>query len=279
MARAVHDAKAAVGPKNKGFQTLLDYTEPVQKDPLIRPVDPHSVRLQLQRRSAAEVARHPFWQQAQARLLDRFSYIRRPSGVRFDHGIEMLGQPIHLDAGSLHLVWSVGLLAYLSDLRATLGFWSSRLAPSGLLMFVTFGPDTLRDLAMALGDTAQSQHVPAHPDMHDIGDALVSVGMSDPVMDAEWLEFTYSTAESALADIRALGGNPLIGRPAGLSGSAWRGRVLRALEALRDAGLIRLRIECVFGHAWARDLQSPRKADDPGQMRPIVWAPKNHRDP
>ena len=279
MARAVRDAKAAVGLKNKGFQTLLDYTEPVQKDPLIRPVDPRSVRLQLQRRSAVEVARHPFWQQAQARLLDRFSYIRPPSGTRFDHSIDMLGQPVHLEEGSQQLIWSVGLLAYLSDLRATLGFWSSRLAPSGLLIFVTFGPDTLRGLATALGDTAQSQHVPAYPDMHDIGDALVGLGMGDPVMDAEWLEFTYSTAESALADIRALGGNPLMGRPAGLSGSAWRGRVLQALEALRHAGLIRLRVECIFGHAWARDLQSPRKPDDPGQARPIVWAPTNHRDP
>jgi SAM-dependent methyltransferase len=279
MARAVRDAKAAAGLKNKGFQTRLDYTEPVLKDPLIRPVDPRSVRLQLQRRSAAEVARHPFWQQAQARLLDRFSYIRPPSGARFDHSIDLLGQPIDLAAGSLQLIWSVGLLAYLSDLRATLGFWSSRLAPSGLLMFVTFGPDTLRGLATALGDIAQCRHVPAQPDMHDIGDALVGLGMSDPVMDAEWLEFTYSTAESALADIRALGGNPLTGRPAGLSGRAWRGRVLQALEALRHAGRIRLRIECVFGHAWARDPQSRLKPDDPGQPRPIVWAPKNHRDP
>jgi len=276
---AARDAKAAVGLKNKGFQTLLDYTQPVQKDPLIRPVDPRSMLAQLRRRSPVSLVQHPFWQQAEARLLDRFSYIRQPEGARFDHDASMLGQPIHLDAGTLQLIWSVGLLAYLSDLRATLGYWSSRLAPSGLLMFVTFGPDTLRSLAIALGDQQQSRHVPTHPDMHDIGDALVGLGMSDPVMDAEWLEFTYSTAESALADIRALGGNSLTGRPRGLSGRAWRGRVLQALEALRSAGLIRLRIECVFGHAWARDARSPVKAEDPGQPRPIVWAPKNHRDP
>ena len=277
--RAAHDAGTVAGLKNKGFQTPLDYTEPVQKDPLIRSVDPRSVLAQLRRRSAVAVARHPFWQQAEARLLDRFSYIRQPEGPRFDHGIQLLGQPIHLDAGSLQMIWSVGLLAYLSDLRATLGFWSSRLAPSGLLMFVTFGPDTLRSLAMALGDEEQSRHVPAYPDMHDIGDALVGLGMSDPVMDAEWLEFTYSTAESALADIRALGGNPLIARPPGLAGQAWRARILQALEVLRSSGLIRLRIECVFGHAWARDLQTLRKANDPGQARPVVWAPRNHSDP
>ena len=275
----MRDATAAAGLKNKGFQTLLDYTQPVQKDPLIRPVDPRSVLAQLRRRSSAAVVQHPFWQQAEARLLDRFSYIRQPEGARFDHNLSMLGQPIHLDAGTLQLIWSVGLLAYLSDLRATLGFWSSRLAPSGLLMFVTFGPDTLRSLAMALGDKDQSRHVPGFPDMHDIGDALVGLGMSDPVLDAEWLEFTYSTAESALADVRALGGNSLMGRPRGLSGRSWRRRVLQALEALRSGGLIRLRIECVFGHAWARDSRSPTKAEDPAQPRPIVWAPKNHRDP
>ena len=107
----MRDATAAAGLKNKGFQTLLDYTQPVQKDPLIRPVNPRSVLAQLRRRSSAAVVQHPFWQQAEARLLDRFSYIRQPEGARFDHNVSMLGQPIHLDAGTLQLIWSVGLLA------------------------------------------------------------------------------------------------------------------------------------------------------------------------
>lgn len=184
---------------------------------------------------------------------------------------------MHIAPHSLQLIWSVGLLAYLSDLRGTLGFWSSLLKPHGLLMFATLGPDSFRSLALALNDHDQLRHVPAYPDMHDIGDALIGLRLADPVMDAEWFDFTYSTAESALADIRLLGGNPLIARPLGLRGRAWRDRVLGALESLRTEGLIRLRIELVFGHAWSPDPDVRNKRSEATEPQPIQWLARNHK--
>lgn len=237
------------------------------------------MRLQLMRRSPALIAQHPLWSEAQTRLAERFSYIRQTDGPRLDHGIAQYGQAMHIAPHSLQLIWSVGLLAYLSDLRATLGFWSNALSPHGLLMFVTLGPDSFRGLALALQDPDQSHHVPAYPDMHDIGDALIGLRMADPVMDAEWFDFTYSTPESALADLRLLGGNALFTRSKGLRGRAWRNRVLQALESLRSEGAIRLRVELVFGHAWASDPDVRNKRSHSSDPQPIRWLGRDHKTP
>jgi len=261
------------------FGTPLQYTEPVHKDPLVRPVNPDSTRLQLSRRGCAQLAQHPFWREAESRLRDRFVYIREQQGPRLEHGIAQYGQPIQLAPRSIQLVWSVGLLAYLAQPRATLEFWAGLLRPSGLMMFVTLGPDSLRQFALDLGDADQLKHVPGHPDMHDIGDALVGLGLADPVMDVEWIEFTYTSPELALTDIRTLGGNPLLARPAGLSGRGWRDRVLQALESQRRGGSIRLRIELVFGHAWSPDPNTRTGKPDPAAPQPVVWAPRGRKDP
>ena len=62
------------------------------------------------------------------------------------------------------------------------------LAPGGLLMFSTFGPDTLKELRAAYAGTDGHTHVNRFIDMHDIGDMLVAAGYADPVMDMEHVD-------------------------------------------------------------------------------------------
>ena len=246
-------------------------------DPLIRSIDPHAVRAQLTRRSPAAVSAHPLWQEAAARLADRLSYIRAPEGARLDYGIAQFGQSISATPGSLGMIVSVGLLAYLSDQRATLEFWARALAPGGLLMFCSLGPDSFRPLALALGDLDQTRHAAGYPDMHDLGDALVGLRMANPVMDVEWLTLTYADPESALNDLRLIGGNPMFGRGKGLRGRAWRDRVLAALSTLEKQGRIEIPVEFVFGHAWASGVAGgagPAK----DQVQTIQWFGKTPKD-
>ena len=237
-------------------------------------VDPQSVRLQLARRGREAVAGHVLWQEAQARMQDRFAYIRTTARRRLDYGIAQIGDPIDMPEGGFDLIWSVGLLAYLRDARATLGFWAKALAPEGLLMLATLGPDSFRPLAAALGDEKQERHVPGYSDMHDIGDAMVSLGLRNPVMDAEWIELSYSSAESVLHDLRLLGGNPLLYRPQGLQTMRWRTRVLDAIESLRKDQTIRIPVELVFGHAWAPGQPSAHEAHQQADVKPVRWMGK-----
>jgi SAM-dependent methyltransferase len=268
---------------NEGGQHGFHYTETVQKDPLIRSVDPASARLQLFRRSPHAIAQHPLWQEAQARLKDRLTYIRCPSGPVVEHGIAQFGVSLNQPPGSVAMVWSVGLLAYLSNARATLAFWSQMLAPGGLLMFACLGPDSFRPLALALDDPGHERHVAGYPDMHDLGDALVGLGMGNPVMDVERVFLTYSSPELALTDLRILAGNPLIGRPKGLMGRAWRAKILGALESLRQGSTINLPVEMVFGHAWAKSTETaksqPSEQQAAGsQVQEIYWVSKKPKN-
>jgi malonyl-CoA O-methyltransferase len=61
----------------------------------------------------------------------------------------------------------------------------ARPRPGGLLIFSTFGPDTLKELRAAFVSADAHVHVNTFGDMHDLGDALVGAGFADPVMEME----------------------------------------------------------------------------------------------
>src|SRR5262249_49075216 len=88
---------------------------------------------------------------------------------------------------ALDLVWSNMALHWLADPLAAFREFARALAPDGLLMFSTLGPDTLKELRAAAG--AARVHV--FRDMHDLGDMLVAAGFAAPVMDMEMLTLAY----------------------------------------------------------------------------------------
>ncbi|RRQ20368.1 malonyl-[acyl-carrier protein] O-methyltransferase BioC [Guyparkeria sp. SCN-R1] len=128
----------------------------------------------------------------------------------------------------------------------------ARVCASGTpFAFTTLGPDSLQEIRRAWAEVDPSPHVHQFLDMHDLGDALVSAMLADPVMDRETLTVTYPTVDALLADLRGVGvGNAQTGRSAGMTGPrAWR----RFRDALADQavdGRIPLTYEIVYGLAW-----------------------------
>ncbi len=153
-----------------------------------------------------------------------------------------------LASGSVQLVWSNMALHWAEDARAALAEFQRVLAPEGLLMFSTLGPDTLKELRAAAG----AARVHRFADMHDLGDALMAAGFSAPVMDMELLTLAYADAGALLADLRASG--QTLSRTDRARGLAGRG--LRA--ALERSGSTAT-YEVVYGHAWKN---APRKTAD-----------------
>ena len=156
---------------------------------------------------------------------------------------------------SVDLVWSNLALHWHPQPDRVFAEWRRVLRVEGLLMFSNFGPDTFRELRSALATLDPSGQAAAQVlpfvDMHDFGDQLVEAGFSTPVMDMEVITVTYDTAQALLADVRALGGNPLATRRRGLIGRAAWGRVLQALEAQRRPdGKLGLSFEVIYGHAF-----------------------------
>jgi malonyl-CoA O-methyltransferase len=165
-----------------------------------------------------------------------------------------------LAAGSCGMVWSNLALAWSPAPAATLVEWHRVLAVGGLLMFSTYGPDTLRELRAAAALADDSPHVHPFVDMHDLGDALAAGGFADPVMDADRLTVTYARPEELVRDLRASGQrNAHVRRRRTLTGRArWR-RIRAAWAPDPRDGRWPATFEIVYGHAWKA---APRKLAD-----------------
>jgi malonyl-CoA O-methyltransferase len=172
-----------------------------------------------------------------------------------------LRPPLHAVAGdierlpladaSVGLVWSNLALQWMNDLPATFREMHRVLAPGGLLMFSTFGPDTLKELRAAYAGVDGRAHVNRFIDMHDIGDMLVHGGFADPVMDMEPFKLTYDDARALMRDLKAIGAhNASTARPSTLSGKSALRAVETNYERFRSDGKLPATFEVVYGHAW-----------------------------
>jgi malonyl-CoA O-methyltransferase len=129
------------------------------------------------------------------------------------------------------------------------------LKPDGFFAFSTLGPDTLRELrsawAEADGMAHPYNHVNHFTDMHDIGDALVRAGLSEPVLDVDRMQLTYPNALALMRDLKTIGAhNVTAGRPRGLVGRARLQRMQDAYESFRRDGRLPATYEVVYGVAW-----------------------------
>jgi malonyl-CoA O-methyltransferase len=174
-----------------------------------------------------------------------------------------------LPAASVDMVWSNLAVAWAGEPLAALHELHRVLAPGGLLMLSSYGPDTLKELRGAFsGSPARRVH--AFVDMHDVGDMLVACGFAAPVMDVETITLTYSRVGDLARDLKASGQtNAAQDRPRGLTGRETWQRMLAAYERVRESGRLPATAEIVFGHAWKGE---PRVAGDGRQI--VKWAAK-----
>jgi malonyl-CoA O-methyltransferase len=163
-------------------------------------------------------------------------------------------------ANSMDMIWSNLALQWCNDLPATFQELHRALKQDGLLMFSTFGPDTLKELRSAFDGVDGHSHVNRFTDMHDLGDMLMHSGFTEPVMEMEVITLTYADVKAVMRDLRGIGAhNSLAGRAQGMMGKAAWQRVLRNYENQRREGKLPATFEIVYGHAWK---PQPRVTDD-----------------
>ena len=154
-----------------------------------------------------------------------------------------------LENSSLGMVWSNLALQWCNDLDGAFNQIARVLQPNGLLMFSTFGPDTLKELRAATNNG--NTHVSRFIDMHDIGDALTRAGFSAPVLDVEHYTLTYDDVKAVMKDLKAIGAhNATAGRARGLQGRGFLQQLAQNYEQFRVDGKLPATFEVVYGHAW-----------------------------
>lgn len=161
---------------------------------------------------------------------------------------------------SFQLAWSNLALAWAGDPLPAFRELCRVLDIGGLLMFSTYGPDTLKELREAFAQVDTAPHVHRFIDMHDLGDMLVAAGFAEPVMDMEVITLTYPDFDALVRDLRSSGqANAALDRRRGLIGrQAWQG-VRERYESLRQAGRLPATVEVIYGHAWRPE---PRLSED-----------------
>jgi malonyl-CoA O-methyltransferase len=160
-------------------------------------------------------------------------------------------EALPLAANSIEMVWSNLALQWCNDLPATFVELHRVLRNEGLLMFTSFGVDTLHELRVAFKDVDGYSHVNRFVDLHDVGDMLVAAGFADPVIEMERLTLTYNDVRAVMQDLKSIGANnATAGRGTGMMGkSAWQ-RVIENYETLRRDGKLPATFEIIYGHAW-----------------------------
>jgi malonyl-CoA O-methyltransferase len=160
-------------------------------------------------------------------------------------------EALPLRAGSVDLAWSNLALQWLDDPARAFAEVHRVLAPGGLFLFSTFGPDTLKELRAAFAGVDSRPHVHRFIDLHDLGDGLTAGGFADPVMDMEVITLTYDDVRGLMRDLKSIGAhNVARGRPAALGGRAALAAMKRNYEPFRRDGRLPATFEVVYGHAW-----------------------------
>jgi malonyl-CoA O-methyltransferase len=200
----------------------------------------------LQRYRKADVIALDIAENMLQRVQSRAGWFRRPRCVCAD------GESLPFEDNSFDLIFSNLMLQWCVDLESALAELRRVLAPGGLLMFTTFGPDTLMELRASWEVVDGYTHVNSFIDMHDVGDSLLKTRWAEPVMDSERITVTYRKLRTLMEDLKQIGAhNVTLGRPGGLTGRRRMLQLADAYERYRMDGVLPASYEVVYGHAWS----------------------------
>ena len=169
-------------------------------------------------------------------------------------------QALPLPDATFDLVHSNLCLQWCDDPGLALSELARVLRPGGLLLFSTFGPATLHELRTAFAAADAEPHVSRFVDMHDIGDALLTTGFRDPVLERDDFTLTYADTLTLMRELRAIGAtNADAKRQRTLTGKAHLARVVSAYESFRRDGVLPATYEVVYAQAFAPGPGQPRR--------------------
>ncbi len=170
----------------------------------------------------------------------------QPLMLRADmHSIPVAARSVDLVFSNLALQWSYDLPAVFQEFRRIM-------RPGAMLVFTCFGPDTLMELKQAWRTVDDRPHVNNFPDMHDIGDELMSAGFAEPVMDVERLTLEYPSVMAMMRELKGSGAhNVAVERRRGLTGKARLLAMQQAYEQFRRNDRYPASYEIIYGAAFA----------------------------
>jgi len=168
-----------------------------------------------------------------------------------------------LKTNSVDLIIANGLLLW-CNLTVLFKECFRILAPEGIFLFSSFGPDTLNELMTIFKKIDNYPHTYTFLDMHDVGDSLLASGFADPVMDMDFVTVTYDTMTTLFDDLRGAGMSNLHSeRRRGLMTPNTLQKLQLAYEALRlENNELPASFEIIYGHGWIPPVKRFQQGDE-----------------
>ncbi len=172
------------------------------------------------------------------------------------HLLPLAARSVDLVFSNLALQWSYDLPAIFREFRRVM-------KAQAMLVFTSFGPDTLHELKQAWRTVDDMPHVNDFPDMHDIGDELLAAGFREPVMDTERLTLEYPDVMALMRELKSLGEqNSASRRLRGLTGKKRMAGMLQAYEKFQRDARYPASFEVIYGAAFAPAEGQPVKTPE-----------------
>ncbi len=169
------------------------------------------------------------------------------------HTLPLAARSVDLVFSSLALQWSYDLPAVFCEFRRIM-------KADAMLVFTCFGPDTLHELKQAWRAVDDLPHVNDYPDMHDIGDELLTAGFREPVMDTERLTLEYPDVMSLMRELKGIGAHNVASqRSHGLMGKTGFQKMLKAYEKFCRDDRYPASYDVIYGTAFAPAEGQPLK--------------------
>ena len=153
---------------------------------------------------------------------------------------------------SVDMIVSSLMMQWCPDLNTLFSECFRVLKNDGVVLFSTFGPDTLKELKKSWAVVDDTTHVNTFTDMHDIGDQMLQNGFQSPVMEMETLTLTYQTVTDLLRDLKAIGAQTVGSRSKSLTGKDKFQLMIKMYESYRNNGKLPATYEVIYGHAWKK---------------------------
>lgn len=155
-------------------------------------------------------------------------------------------------SNSVDLLFSNLMFQWCDPLAPALAECYRVLREGGLLIFSTFGPDTLQELRYCWAQIDNHPHVNSFLDMHDVGDMLLKRRFNDPVMDIDYITVTYKEVTNIMRDLQQIGAsNAHTSQRKTLTGKNRLQQLKHHYQQFAETdGRLPVTYEVVYGHAW-----------------------------
>lgn len=199
---------------------------------------------------------------------------RQNNGLDKQHRLCADAEKLPLADDSMDFAFSNLMFQWVSDLDLAFAETYRTLRPGGLLLFSSFGPDSLLELRNSWASVDDYVHVNAFTDMHDVGDALLRAGFAEPVMETERFTLVYGSGMALMRELKMLGaGNVNAGRRRSVTGKGKLKAMLAEYNSRYGNDGLPATFEAVYGHAWVPAQKQARGEITEAGAYPLTFRP------